>query len=231
MAKELYRVYIPKYAKQRGTGKPINRNEAIVFDFMPVLIGDKFRTDKILSMQLFRNPPEHAPCMLEDTAYSELGMRYIQENRMVPALECYKIALAARTGFIGIISQMQDVALLNPVELGHMQIESPLEKALMQELVRREQHVSPEVHAEWVEQTRALYKKWKALNKSEYGSQEYIELSAKLGIWSEAICNAGKSQKRKIKQMMPKEILDVKFLKKYIKDNFPESTIGRSENY
>ena len=91
------RVVIPENIRQRGTGKQLDRKDAIVFDFMPVLLGDQFRTNDILSRQLFREQPVSAPFMLSNSAYTKLGIRHLEKGQITPALESYKIALYNQT--------------------------------------------------------------------------------------------------------------------------------------
>jgi len=107
-------VVIPEKVKQRGTNREINRPDSIVFDFMPILIGNEFRTNEILMMQLFRDSPATSgPMMLMNTAYSLLGSKYLDDNNITPALECYKFALCERTALIGFVSSLKQNVLLN----------------------------------------------------------------------------------------------------------------------
>ncbi len=232
MSKKLSRVVLPEYVKQRGTGKAIQRNEAIVYDFMPGILGDQFRTDAILSGMILRPAPEHAPFILETDAYETLGLRYVKEKEIIPAMECYRIALNSRTSFARAIADLQGSALLNPGELEHL-ADSPLEDKLIASAIRLRKKYSQSAYTAWVEELRTAYKQWRDLNKTAYGSREYIEACLRIGEYKEAILLAkelgDKKLIRAVRAAKPEEILDLKFLKKYIRDNFPESTIGRGD--
>src|SRR3989338_3565018 len=85
--------------------------KANVYDFMPAVLGNKFRTNEILSRMLLRRAPETAPFMLLTDAYEELGLRYAGEGSIIPALECYRIALQSRTSFARAMGLIQGKAL------------------------------------------------------------------------------------------------------------------------
>lgn len=285
MSTKRSRVYIPEIFQQRGTGKEIERNKSIVYDFMPVLLSEQFQTNRVLSRQLFRNPPEQGPFMVTEDAYNTLGTRYLTRGKIVPALECYKIALTQGTGFISFIADRQDHALLTQGEINRLNLESPLEKALMKELVSREMSINPQATVTWIEKLRKSYQRMRELNREAYKNssfnvdlrkklakgigkldyhltfpqirrgisklrissrrsselldelerkesikREYIEACLELGVYDQALLHAEElgSRKlvRKIKELTPKEILNVKWLEKYIDDNHPESTMG-----
>jgi len=229
MPKSLSKVVIINHIRQRGTGQIIRREEAIVYDFMPVILGDKFRTDSTLSKMLLRPEPEDAPFMLETDAYETLGLRYVREGLLVPALECYRIALDSRTSFVGAVAEIQENVLLNPNEIRHMDVSSDLEKKLVEEIAKSDGNHDQFAYASWVEELRTARKAWSELNRNNYGSREYVEACLKIGEYKEALSNAkdlrDKKLIRRVKQAIPNEILDIKFLRKFIDDNFPESTI------
>ncbi len=268
--KERKRIYIPKKVKQRGIGKEIDRKEATVFDFMPVILGNEFRTNDILSRQLFRDPPARGPFMLMNRAYPMLGTRYFNEEEITPALECYKFTLDAQTGFISFVSSVQN-ALLTQEEISNLRLGSPLETSLINELSmnRKDLNIDIEEYARWLEGLRTLKNQRHLLNKEVYSlcpfngwdkikgvqsgyhkklkkwvptknyplsnefkdcAKQYIDICVSMGKFDEAIHFAQyfeTSFQRRISSQKPKEILDVKWLKKYIDENHPESSIGR----
>lgn len=228
--KGLAEVSVSDYITQRGTGKPIQREGAIVYDFMPVILGEQFRTDKVLSCMLLRPQPVDAPFMLRTEAYEELGMKYVSKGKTTPALECYRIALDSTTSFTKFIGDIQSCALINENELKHMDISSELEEKLLKEIVKLNTKVNLTSYESWVEEIRSKYQKWKSFSLNDQKSREYVETSLKIGKYEEAFYSAkelgDKKLIQKVKSATPKEILDVNFLDKHIHDNFPESTIG-----
>jgi len=229
MKKELYRVSIERLASQRGTGKPIQREQAIVYDFMPVTLGEQFRTNSILSKMLLRSPPVGAPFMLTTTAYETLGFKYFEEGEIIPALECYRIALDSRTSFVTFIAKIQKNVLLNQNELSHLELFTPLEEMLLKESYKSKFQPNPELYAKWIKELRTARKNWFELNHNDYGSEEYVKACLKVGEYEEAIHHARKLNKKElleeVESAMPREILDVEFLRKYVDDNHPESSL------
>ncbi len=229
MVRNLFRVTLSEYINQRGTGQPIQREEAIVYDFMPVVLGDRFRTDEVLSRMLLRPAPEEGPFMLKSNAYETLGLKYVDREELIPALECYRIALDSRTSFATAIARIQGSALLNQREIAHMDTSTDLEQKLVREVAKSRRIYDRVAYTSWVEGLRTDQKQWRKSNKEKFGSPEYVEACLKIGEYEQALLIAkdlgDKKLMKKVKQTQPKEILDVKFLKKYIDDNHPELTI------
>lgn len=229
---KLSKVSLSQYINQRGTGKPIAREDAVVYDFMPVVLGDQFRTDRILSKMLLRPAPEEGPFMVMKDAYEALGNKYLEKDKVRSALECYRIAMDSATGFAGFVSGIQESALLSPQEIRKMKIFSPLESRLIEKLIK-ERQADPEKYAQWVEELRAAKKAWGGLNmdRTTYGSREYVEACLAIGEYQEALSSAKVLRDRRlmdrVRQATPREFLDVKFLSCYMDDNQPESSIGR----
>lgn len=266
---ERKKVYVQEKARQRGTGKEIRREDAIVFDFMPVLLGNEFRTDDILSKLLFRDSPVNAPFMLSREAYTLQGERYLKKKAIVPALECYKFALKQQTSFIRFISSIGDSALLTPVETSHLELGGDLETSLMKELSgsNGKRRIDIEEYTRWLESLRELRTRFHTLNKRVYSlnpfhmwekedgvelgfdektkkwipirdysfsdefkdcARDYVEVCVKLGDFKEALNFArylGEPYEREIRTKKPREILDVKWLKKYVDKNHPETSM------
>lgn len=231
MVKNLSKVTLFKYISQRGTGQAIHRDEAIVYDFMPVILGDQFRIDDILSKMLLRRAPVDAPFMLAADAYEKLGLRYVTHDELVPALECYRIALDSRTSFTAAIASMGRSALLNPNEIKHLDLSTDLERKLVENVAKSGRTYDQQAYSSWLEGLKAARKQWLGLNKTAYGSKAYVEACLPVGEYQEALLNAqelgDKTLVRSVQRARPHEILDVKFLGKYIDDNFPESSMGR----
>jgi hypothetical protein len=224
------RISLSTHISQRGAGEIINRKEALVYDFMPMILGERFRIDGTLSKMLLRPAPEDAPFMLETDAYETLGEKYIDKGEWNPALECYRIALESRTSFAKFMAGIQGDALLSPNEIGHLDISTKMERGLLKWAMESGMRSDPSAYIKWVNELRIAKNNWENLNRNAYGSKEYVEACLRIGEYKEALSNAKNLNDRKltriVKQARPKEILDIGFLKKFIDDNFPESSIG-----
>ena len=231
---ERKQVYISKNIKQRGTGREIDRANAIVYDFMPIIIGDEFRTNKILSRQLFREPPVDGI----GEAYDLLGTRYLKKRQITEALECYKFSLEGQIHFIDVISAVQESALLTQEEVSRLDLDSSIEKSLIQYLVKnRKEKVNLGLYSAWLDRLRAGYLLEKQYNQdnNECFKKPNLELQLELGMWGND-CNLGveyaarklgdQNLIKRVRLTKPKEILDLKFLRKYDDDNAPTSTGG-----
>ena len=236
MGSSLYRVKIPAEIEQRGTGKAINRPDALVYDCMPVLLGDQFRTHPVLSRVLLRDAPVSAPFMLKREAYELLGVKYVEEGDLIPGLECYRIMLESATDFVEAMSRIQGSALLNQREVKKLGLASDLESELMRSCRKAKMKADPQKYADWVDQLKASKKEWLRLNQNNktYGSAKYIEACLRIGLYEQAEACARNLKKRgviqKVRDQTPDEILDTSFLHEYISANsanFPESTIGQ----
>lgn len=230
------KISIPSDMLQRGTSRSINRADATVFDFMPVLLGDQFRTDRTLSMQLFRYSPINGPFMLMEEAYSLLGQRYLNQGERIPALECYKFFLQQKTGFIGFVSSMQENALLSPGEISHLQLESPFEEDLMTEISRGGKGVNSNIYYAWLDKIRAEKRLEREYNKDgdEGFKRPNLELQLSMGMYGDGAVFGVEYHVevlgednfiRRVDIARPGEILDIEWLKKYVDENHPESTI------
>lgn len=226
----LSQVVMEKYISQRGTGEPIDREKAIVYDFMPVILGERFMTDEVLSKMIMRPEPVSAPFMLRSDAYEKLGSIYVKKGELIPALECYRIALDAATSLSLFISRLQGNALLNTNELNHLDGPTVFEGKLIKEAKKVEDVYGQAAYATWVEGIRTDQKNWRHLNHTEFGSEKYIEACMKIGKFEEARHHAEKTKNKtliqKINDTQPEEILDLDFLNTYIDENHPDSTMG-----
>ena len=236
MVEGLSKVELSEYISQRGTGQAIEREGALVYDFMPVVLGDEFRTNDVLSRMLLRPAPKDAPFILQSDAYETLGLKYVDEENLVPALECYRIALNSRTTFAMFMARIQEAALLNQHEIDHLDVSTDLERKLVEEVVKSNGKHDQVAYNTWVEELRTAQKTWLELDGSNnYGSRKYVEACLRIGEYERAIANAeslgDENLIRRVKRVIPKEILDIKFLTKYINDNFPESTFGRESMF
>ena len=228
--KRVSRLQILKLIEHRGTRKTIQRSEAIVYDYMPVLLGDRFRNDPILKTMLLRPAPVTGPFMVQADAYEILGLQYIKKGEVVPALECYRISLESRTGFARAIQQVHTSALLTKEEIDHMSIHTSLEEKIARHILISNPLSNTKGYTEWIEDLRNARKEWNKLNKDFHGSPAYIEACIRIGRYEEAHSCAKTSGDttiaRRIKRETPKEILDIPFLKQYMRKHMPESTIG-----
>lgn len=160
----LSRIKISEYMNQRGTDKEIPLREAIVYDFMPYVIGERFRKEKVLLNRVFFDAPVDAPFILKSVAYETLGLIYLNKKDLIPALDCYRIFLDSRLNFVKVMSRIQNNALLNSSEKNALKFESVLEEKLVREVLNLNVKADLEAYSYWVE---ALRKDRKSLAKDE----------------------------------------------------------------
>jgi len=235
---ERKKVSISDNMKQRGSGKEIPRAEATVYDFMPVILGDQFRTNPVLLMQLFRDAPVRGPMMLMQRAYTALGEQYVRDGKLTPALECYKFALYEQTGFIGFISGIQGSALLTPQEISHLNLESDFEETLIGKVANNGETINSCLHYSWLDLLRAAHKLEGEYNRDEGERWKRPNLELQLsmgrfgndggeGVEFHAEQLGDENLIKRVKLARPREILDVRWLIEYVGINHPESSMFR----
>jgi hypothetical protein len=233
MVNDIPKSVVYQFSSQRGTGKPVKPEEAIAYDFMPVLLGDQFRTEPGLSGMLLRPAPETGPFILQIDAYETLGKRYARQGALVQALECYRIATDTRTGLARAVADHQGLALPNEREMRRVGIASGLEKQLLEQVARSGRDHVPGAFAAWVEELRAARKIWQELNGIEYNSREHAEAGLRIGQYEEAFTIAVRLRDynlaERIGRVRPREILDVEFLRRFIEDSHPSRSTGRPD--
>lgn len=113
---ELQRVKIDPELLSRGTGQPVVLQEAVVYDFMPPILGNRFRVDEILKhgVHFFS---ETGSFMMGEEAFQELATQELNAGNLVPALEAYKRGLHKAVGYAGAMAMLGDRALLSQTEI------------------------------------------------------------------------------------------------------------------
>jgi len=211
-------VVIPSEISQRGSGRPIDRKLAIVYDHMPLILADQFRTDDILSKRLFCKPPIDQDWIIAEDAYTRLGDHYLRENRVVPALECYKHALYQRADWVLMKASIQETTPLDESDLPRLEIKNDLETRLIRSLstVTFDQ----ETTLEWIDELREKYFSYEEL---PYDAPERIHRALELGRYDKALIIAKERQDTKLiselQAARPREILDLKLLNKFMYDS------------
>ena len=100
----------------RGTGEAVPLGEATVYDFMPPILGNRFRVDPTLrrGVHFFSDAGSF---MMGEEAFQELATNELNAGNLVPALEAYKRGLHKAVGFAGAMAMLGDRALLNQAEI------------------------------------------------------------------------------------------------------------------
>ena len=106
---ELRRVQISPDLLSRGSGEQVTLQEATVYDFMPPILGNRFRVDPILrqGVHFFSDAGSF---MMGEEAFQELATNELQAGNLVPALEAYKRGLHKAVGFAGAMAALGDKA-------------------------------------------------------------------------------------------------------------------------
>jgi len=222
-----------KQLRERGIEKEIKKNESLVFDFMPRILGHQFMANPILSRQLFRERPVDGTFSLEQDGYTQLGLKYLKQKQITPALECYKFVLKSQTGFGDFVSSLNGAILLSPKEIQRMNLGGPLEDKLVKEFSNKKIKVTMKDYTHWVDKLRAAYKLCNILDTTDFSNfpNLCVEIEVFLGMWGYAEDHARQTKDKNLihraKLFMPREILDVKWLSKYAEDNWPESSYDR----
>lgn len=165
---KLYEVKIDPKLVSKGTGKSINIVEAVVYDFMPRILGDKFREVETLRKSVHFYGKEHAPVLALDEAYRSLAKQELEEGNLNEALEAYKRGVYYRTAFIRLMARIQDNALFNPTEIQKLDSESdyePIEDELVHIVVSQDIAFDLSTYVAFLEEVRQLEKNALRLNQ------------------------------------------------------------------
>lgn len=130
-----YRIaHIQTEGTSRGTGAPVALHEAVVYDFMPPILGNQFRVNEQLR-HATHFYGQTGSFMMRDEAYGKLAVKELEAGNLTEALEAYKRRLSAATGFISAMADVQSNALLSPEEVDRLQLDQsfgPIERRLVQ---------------------------------------------------------------------------------------------------
>lgn len=170
---ELRRVQIDPDIFSRGTGQPVALQEAVVYDFMPPLLGNRFRVEETLKRGVHFLDTTGSFMMAEE-AYQEFANQELSGGNLVSALEAYKKGLQSAVGFAGAMSRLGDRALLSPAEIERFNLYrrfGALESGLVQALVAagKDEKVDLPEYIKWLDRVRTLERDALLLNRQFFG--------------------------------------------------------------
>lgn len=157
---ELKRVQIDSELLSRGTGQPVTLQEAVVYDFMPPILGNRFRVDDTLrrGVHFFS---ESGSFMMGEEAFQELANQELSAGNLVSALEAYKRGLHKAVGFVGAMAMLGDGPLLSPTEMERFNLQrsfGTIEKGLVGVIITAGEDTKIDLpdYAGWVAGIRRL---------------------------------------------------------------------------
>ncbi len=144
----------------RGTGQKINLSEATVYDFMPRIVGNRFREITPLRNAVHLYQEVSGPNLACEQAYTLLAIQELKEGNLDPALEAYKNALYYATHFLKGMTLMQNVALVTVEETQRLDFSSfqPLEEDLIQIVAAQKAVFDITAYVAFLDEVRALEK-------------------------------------------------------------------------
>lgn len=156
--KDLHQVHINPELLSRGSGERIPLQEAVVYDFMPRILGSRFMTVAEL------NRARHffsgmGSFMMMDEAYNEVAEEELKVGNLTLALDAYKKRLHAAVGFIGAMSLLGNGALLNSEEVNRLNLQErfgALERELVRSVVSQNISLDLPKYIEWLNSVRGL---------------------------------------------------------------------------
>lgn len=174
---ELRRIQIDPDLLSRGTGSPVVLQEAVVYDFMPPILGNRFRVDEILKrgVHFFSDVGSF---MMGEEAFQELATQELDAGNLVFALEAYKRGLHKAVGFAGAMTRLGDRALLSQTEIDRFDLPrrfGTIERRSISAIIKAGEDTKIDLldYAEWVAGVRRLERDASQLN------QQYFDLTPK----------------------------------------------------
>jgi hypothetical protein len=168
----LYKVSIDPEMVSRGTGRPINRQESIVYDFMPRIIGVRFRTAPLLRAVHFYggffDRGVNGPFLAQELAYGELFIEEFGKDNLTEALEAYKRGLYNATEWIKGMARIQNNALFSQAELQELDVGDKfreMEEALVLRLAPEGKPFDLDAYSAFLDEVRQLEKDARQLNQ------------------------------------------------------------------
>ncbi len=169
---ELKRVQINPDLLSRGSGEQVALQEATVYDFMPPIIGNRFRVDPTLrrGVHFFS---DMGSFMMGEEAFQELATNELNAGNLVPALEAYKRGLHKAVGFAGAMAMMGDRALLNQAEIDRFNLPrrfGTIERGMISMIVGagEDTKINLPEYADWVAGVRRLERDALNLNQQYF---------------------------------------------------------------
>ena len=173
---ELKRVQINPEFLSRGSGERITLKDAVVYDFMPIILGSRFMgVDELRRATHFYS--SGGSFMMMDEAYGEVAENELKSGNLTPALEAYKRRLRVAVGFVGAMAAIGDRALLNSQEVDRLNLQArfgALENRLIQAVVSQDVAVDLPKYVVWLNNVRRLEKDATQLNRQYFnGTPKY----------------------------------------------------------
>lgn len=167
---ELRRVQINPDLLSRGSGERVALQEAVVYDFMPRILGSRFAgvADLRRATHFFSGGGSF---MMMEEAYSEVAKEELEVGNLTPALEAYKRGLHAAVGFVGAMAMLDDRALLSPQEIDRFNLRArfgALEDNLTHLVVSQNIAFDLPKYTKWLNNVRRLEKDALQLNRQYF---------------------------------------------------------------
>jgi len=168
---ELRRIKIDPELFSRGSGERILLHEAVVYDFMPKILGSRFAgVEELRRTTHFYS--ETGSFMMGEEAHQEVAQEELKSGNLVPALEAYKRSLHNAVGFVEAVSALGDGALLSPQEVNRLNLRSrfgALEDKLIYLVVSQNVAFDLPKYIEWLNNVRRLERDARRLNQQYFG--------------------------------------------------------------
>lgn len=170
---ELRRIQIDPELLSKGTGSPVVLQEAVVYDFMPPILGIRFRLDESLKrgVHFFS---DIGSFMMGEEAFQELATQELDAGNLVSALEAYKRGLHKAVGFAGAMAGLGDRALLSQAEIDRFDLTrrfGTIERRSIAAIIKVGEDTKIDLldYAEWVAGVRRLERDAHRLNQQYFG--------------------------------------------------------------
>jgi len=170
---ELQRVSLDPELLSRGTGERVLLRESTVYDFMPPMLGNRFRVDPVLrrGVHFFSDAGSF---MMGEEAFQELATNELNAGHLVPAIEAYKRGLHKAVGFAGAMTMRGDRALLSQDEIDRFNLPrrfGAIERRSIAMLIEagEDTKINLPEYAAWVADIRRLEREALRLNRAFFG--------------------------------------------------------------
>jgi len=204
----LYPAVLPTTEVSRGTSEQISLSEAVVYDFMPPMIGSRFMASESLKKRIHFYGQETGSFMDLEETNRQIAEEELNKGNLEEAIDAYKNCLHDAVGFLCAISTIQEHALLSISEYQRLDLDSrfgDLEGRLMAAISKEDISINAEKYSEFIKNVRNLEKRGHQLNQlffmgesrwyehikapSKYDPElgkEYIDVCVQMGKYSEA---------------------------------------------
>lgn len=159
----------------RGSGERVALQEAVVYDFMPPVLGNRFRIDPTLrrGVHFFSF---NGSFMMGEEAFQELATNEINAGNLIPALEAYKRGLHKAVGFACSSASLRGMMLLSPAEIERLSLQGrfgAIERKLIRMIIAAEGDTKIDLpqYAQWVSGVRTLERDAPPLNRKYFGQE------------------------------------------------------------